>query len=265
MPEIITGPGLLFAIGAKLANDVCGPTAKYLGKELASYTEHGIKNLRRIFERGAEKLGAAKKHAGSVPPRVLKAVLQEGYFCEDEMQAEYLGGILASSKSPISRDDRGVTYTMLLSLLSSYQIRTHYLIYSCALTQKSHRWPDVAKWMRRGLGVTLIVADEVYVNAMDFSPTESRDPITEHVFTGLEKQGLLRKGLDVITPTEVGKKDWEGPAFRYVHLTLAGIELFLWGSGVGRRGLEAYHPDLLELELPTTMQPLELQLGEVNW
>src|SRR5208283_3371005 len=64
---------------------------------------------------------------------VLKEVLSEGYFCEDELQAMYLGGVLASSKSSVSRDDRAIAYCSLVSSLSSYQLRTHCILYSTIL------------------------------------------------------------------------------------------------------------------------------------
>ena len=242
----------------------CGPSAKYLSKELESYTRLGVKNLKRVFTKAAKRLETRRKKEGTVPPRVLKSVLQEGYFCEDELQAEYLGGILASSKGPTTRDDRGVTYSSLLSSLSSYQIRTHYILYSCILRSGEPPWDQIAKHMRR-LGVTVIIEDEAYVRTMEFSAQESPTPIIEHVFTGLQKHGLAENGLMVVLPNKriKGQPD---PPFRFFYPTFAGIELFLWGLGVGDRGFEAYTPDLLEDScLPATIKPLEIQWGKVSW
>lgn len=95
--EIITSSGLATALGAKLLLDVCGPTAKYVGGELASYTKIGTQNLRRVFEIAAKQLQAQNNTQGQVPPRVLKEILSEGYFCEDEFQALYLGGVLGDT------------------------------------------------------------------------------------------------------------------------------------------------------------------------
>ncbi len=230
MADIVSGTGLLFAVGAKLINDVCGPTAKYLGKELESYTKVGVSNLQRVFGNAAKRLKASGKTDGVVPPRVLKNVLQEGYFVEDELHASYLGGILASSKSPTSRDDRGVTYSVLLSSLSSYQIRTHYLLYSSILRAEQYRWDEMVKWMLRRMGITVAIEDEAYLRAMEFASDESPGPIIEHVFTGLQKHGLSEKGLTVVFPDKRIAKQ-PTPAFRYFYPTLAGIELFLWGLG----------------------------------
>jgi hypothetical protein len=265
MSEIISGTGLLLAVGAKLINDVCGPTAKYLGKEMESYTKVGIANLQRIFGNAAKRIELYHKGDGVVPPRVLKNVLQEGYFCDDQLQAEYLGGILASSKSSIARDDRGVTYSVLLSSLSSYQIRTHYLLYSCILVFKQRPWDEMLNWILNGLGITVAIDNDAYMNAMEFAGQERSGPILEHVFTGLQKHGLAEEGLSVIAPNK-SVKTQPDINFRYFYPTLAGIELFLWGLGVGDRGFEAYTPDLLNAgDLPKTITPINVQLGRVSW
>ena len=100
---------------------------------------------------------------------------------------------------------------------------------------------------------------------MDFASNESPGPIIEHVFTGLQKHGLSEKGLTVVFPDKRIAKQ-PTPAFRYFYPTLAGIELFLWGLGVGDRGFEAYTPELLnDGDLPSTITPLDVQLGQVSW
>lgn len=126
--ELIIGAGLTADVGAKLLLDVCGPSAKYLGGEFASYTKVGVENLKKVFTKAAHHVQKLNKNEGQVPPRVLKSILSEGYFCKDELQASYLGGVLASSKDPVPRDDRALTYCSMLSSLSAYKIRTHYIL-----------------------------------------------------------------------------------------------------------------------------------------
>lgn len=53
--------------------------------------------MRRIFENADRQL-SDEPVDGRVSPRVLRKVLQEGSFIEDELAAEYLGGVLASSR-----------------------------------------------------------------------------------------------------------------------------------------------------------------------
>jgi hypothetical protein len=59
----------------------------------------------------------------------LKEILENGAWCEEELQVEYFGGVLASSRTGISRDDRGAYFTSLISRLSTYQLRSHYIFY----------------------------------------------------------------------------------------------------------------------------------------
>ncbi len=87
---------------AKIVEKLLGPTAEYLGGGIRDYTKKGMTNLGRIFEHAAKILGDKLDEPGPVPPRVLKGILQEGYFCEDELTAKYFGGVLASSRSGVA-------------------------------------------------------------------------------------------------------------------------------------------------------------------
>jgi hypothetical protein len=267
--EIITSSGLAAAIGVKLLNDVCGPTAKYAGGELASYAKIGVQNLKRVFENAAKQLKAQDKIGGQVPPRVLKEILSEGYFCEDELQAMYLGGVLASSKGPVSRDDRAIAYCSLVSSLSSYQIRTHCILYSTILRathfhigEKPYPIKDVLPTIQKQ-SLTIVIREADYLAAMEFSEAEQPENIAQHSFVGLEKRGLSERGIYVCHPRN--PKKGEVP-FRYFYPTILGVELFLWGQGVGDCGLEAYKPDLLQkIKLPFTVEPYEVHPGQVGF
>src|SRR5205823_2957980 len=104
--------------------------ADYVGGEAKNLVERCNINLDNVFKIAVRKLRGRLAVPGSVSPRVLKHIIDEGAFCEDEMVAEYLGGILASSRQADGRDDRGVCFLNDIKSLSSYQVRTHYLIYS---------------------------------------------------------------------------------------------------------------------------------------
>ena len=127
------GTGLAFlgsALGsAKLIEKLLGPTAEYLGEGIQSWTKQRCKNVENIFTNAQDKLGNRIEEPGTVPPRVLKEILSEGSFCDDPLTTEYFGGLLASSRSQISRDDRGAYWSSLVTRLSSYHIRNHFLIY----------------------------------------------------------------------------------------------------------------------------------------
>jgi hypothetical protein len=242
--ELITGAGLTAAVGAKLLLDVCGPSAKYLGGEFASYTKTGVENLKQVFGKAARHIQKLKKTEGQVPPRVLKSVLSEGYFCEDELQASYLGGVLASSKGPVPRDDRALTYCSMLSSLSAYQIRTHYILYSSILRSAGDRLPEHMRWMSPRNDITVILGDQHYAKAMEFSDTEDAKLIAEHSFIGLENKGLSEGGMRVMNWSNI--VDGTPNPFRVLYPTTPGIELFVWSLGRGDEGISAYQPALLD-------------------
>jgi len=266
--EIITGSSLAAAVGVKLIYDVCGPTAKYWGGELTAYSKIGAENVRRIFENAAHRLKTIGKFEGQVPPRVLKAILSDGYYCEDELQALYLGGVLASSKGPVSRDDRAIAYCSLVNSLSSYQLRTHCIIYS-ALLRATHfkvggtLTPIKALntyWINKH-GLTVAIREVDYQLAMDFSTPEQPANIGQHSFVGLEEKGLCKGGVNVCQPQDKNEEP-----FRYFYPTLLGIELFLWGLGIGDYGLEEYRPELLKKTvLPFVVTPYETHAGHVSF
>src|SRR6266581_8296847 len=134
--ETSTGLTILgTAIGsAKLIERMLGPTADYIGGGVEAWTKKRVDNVTRIFRSAQNKLGVKLEREGSVPPRVLKEILQEGSFCDDELAAEYFGGVLASSRSEIPRDDRGSAMARLVGRLTTYQLRSHFLLYTVIKT-----------------------------------------------------------------------------------------------------------------------------------
>lgn len=262
--ELISSNPVIAALEAKLLYDVCGPTAKYVGNGLASYTEAGINNLKRVFSIAAERLKALGKSDGQVPPRLLKDILMEGYFCEDELGAQYLGGILASGKGPVSRDDRAVSHCALIASLSSYQLRTHYLLYSAILTLNEDRVAEILRWVRRGDGTTVLINAVEYIEAMEFAANEDQRILPEHAFIGLQQKGLVEEGLAVINPNS-NIRSMPREHFRFFRPTTSGIELFLWGLGVGDRGFSAYGPQLLCADLPRPIKPIHVELGRCSY
>lgn len=96
--------------GEQLIEKVLGPSFEYIGNNLMLLTEKMHLNLAKVFSNAENKLGPILNEGGSVPPKVLKSILENGAWCEEELQAEYFGGVLASSRKKNTRDDRGVFY-----------------------------------------------------------------------------------------------------------------------------------------------------------
>jgi hypothetical protein len=106
-----------------------GPTADYVGQGLKDLAAKAAENLHRVFIRSTALLGPNVDEPGAIPPRVLKDLLLEAPFVEDAVTSEYFSGVLASSRTSDGKDDRGVYFQSMLTRLSTYQIRTHYVLY----------------------------------------------------------------------------------------------------------------------------------------
>ena len=96
MIDPITALTLTFCSKSPLVIKVLGPTADYIGDGLKSFTEKRVQNLKRIFTLSSEKMDKQRILTESVPPRVLKNILDEGSYVDNELAAEYFSGALAA-------------------------------------------------------------------------------------------------------------------------------------------------------------------------
>lgn len=226
------------AIGSKeLVLKILGPTADYLGVGIKDWTERANKNVGRIFENARKKLGDAIDKDGAVPPKVLKGILNEGQFCDDELAADYFGGVLASSRTEISRDDRGASFIALVSRLSSYQIRSHFLFYRLfRLVHEGHS-ANIGDPAERA-SLRLFIPVDTYTAAMEPSLEERRMEMISHVMFGLTRENLIEQNFLFGMP-EALKRDFPDAqsAGILVNPSALGVELFLWAHGKGQSRL----------------------------
>jgi len=223
--------------GAKIVEKMLGPTAEYIGDGLRNWTERRVNNIANIFTKAKEKLGDRIEEPGAVPPRVLREVLNEGSFCDDPLTAEYFGGVLASSRSQVSRDDRGAFWLSIVARLSAYQIRSHFLVYRAIYDRFAGQdfqfnFDDRSK-------LSVFIPFSSYIRSMEFNQDERSQfqTLLDHSFFGLYKENLietfiygngenlkkrLRKNFNL--PEEGGI--WVTPS-------VLGVELFLWVHGQG--------------------------------
>jgi hypothetical protein len=164
--------------------------------------------------------------------KFFKGILEESPFCDDELTAEYFGGVLASSRTENGRDDRGASFLSLIGRLSSYQIRSHFFFYR------------IIRELYDGMGANLASPDgrrklrtfvplESYLLAMEFNDKENINVITPHVMFGLWREMLIESefgwGPDV-KASYPGATDAPGLFFSPSAL---GAGLFLWAHGRG--------------------------------
>lgn len=236
-PAII-GTGLAILGSKDLLVKLLGPSADYLGNEVKNFVAKCNINLDGIFAKAASKLGERMDEEGSVSPRVLKHVVDEGRFCEDDLTAEYYGGILASSKNRIGRDDRGVTLLAQVKDLSVYQLRFHFMAYMIvyrAFHGESLNLGDGNDCHK----MKVFVPMSVYETAMAFQDGEDPAAILSHCLFGLNRHNLLSdfaSGNAEFLQKKNKAIDASGVIFAP---TLSGAELFLWAIGLpGATGRE---------------------------
>ena len=216
---------------AKLLN----PSAEYLGERLK---ESIRENLERIVANAERKRVNKSGVRGQIPPKVLKTIINEGAYSNDEVAGEYFGGVLASSTTEIDRDDRGDRLAKLIGNMSVYQLRSHYLIYSTIseLFSNSGHSFDLSDNRAK---MEFFMSFQDYTNAMEFTQQEwSNGQILHHVLHGLDADGLVEHTWRF--------GDQESLKERFSGVPSAGIicgpsalgaELLLWAFGYGDKGL----------------------------
>lgn len=251
------------------------PSLKKVGDRLAKYTEKGLDNIDRVLGIADARLKQRRKGQGDYPTRVFQRVVQQAYSCEDELQASYLGGILASSRGTVSRDDRAAYYLSMIESLSSYQLRTHAIFYSAILRISPTEFARAKRHILRG-DVTVMITDRDYRRGMSFTRTEKPQIITPHVFNGLRQLRLVSGCLSAmmtINPERLGGPYVLSPKAKpmktlmhYFYPTSLGMELYLWGLGCGEKGIDAYAPALLkQANLPFVVSCHNIQFGQVSY
>ena len=228
---------------AYLAKDgvakLLGPTADYLGEGLRDLTQRRVESIGKMFTIASKKLGSQIEAPGQIPPRILKTVMHDASYCEDPLVLEYFGGVLASSRTEDGRDDRGVRLMKIVENLSTYQIRTHYLLYSTISNLFSNSGKQIGTTEHRS-ELRVFLPASSYATSMKFSKEEWDNPqIMHHIWHGLYSDGLI-EGDWLFGSREIIKRRFTSAPEDGIICQPAsmGAELFLWAFGYGDSPLE---------------------------
>lgn len=229
------GTGLTLFGSAKLMEKFFGPTIEYFGDGVKDFTQKRIKNLKKIFHNAFSKAETEINKKYSVPSQVLKSILDEGSLIEDTISIEYFGGVLACSRSGVYRDDRGKYFISLLSRLSTYQIRAHYIIYHVFKNiYNGKKIKSVRDLGDNELDNWVFIPAQTFIKAMDFQDSEIDESfnITTHILCGLEKENLIDGFQAGMIGNNLGRH-FDGARGQGIicGFSLSGIELFLWAYG----------------------------------
>lgn len=124
-------PGDEITITTKLA------VAGYIGTKLfGSALANMGDDINKLYVKGRDKLVevAIKKvinpdDGKHVNLRAARDILWNGAICEDEVCAEYFGGMLAAARSEDGKDDAVVHYVDTVKAMSARQLELHYIMY----------------------------------------------------------------------------------------------------------------------------------------
>jgi hypothetical protein len=229
-PLTIAGAGLAVLGSKDVLTKILGPTADYIGAEAAGLVKKCNINLDNIFVKASRKIGDDLDNPGAVSPRVLKHILDEGRFCEDELAAEYYGGMLAGSREETGKDDQCLPYLSKVKQMSVYQIKLHFAFYYQVL--KLHKGSD----LNLGLGNDLPKAGLFLPHEFLFQilPPEKQEQywdLMAHCVVGLNTHGLINTYS--YGEAEHLKKRFPNAEQRGIYLepNFVGAELFLWALG----------------------------------
>lgn len=284
-PETLLGAGLTAFASKDILFKILGPTADYLGEEVKDLIDKCNINIGDIFLKAYRKLGGNAEKPGAVNPRVFKNIFADGKYCEDDLVKEYFAGVLASSKTKDGIDDRGVTNSKLITNLSSYQIKTHYILYTLLrkafVPYNSVIYPGTNRDM-----MIIYIPTEIYFEAMgltgEFLSHDEKINILAHSMNGLRRNDLIEDDFiygDPIFFQQEKIKYKFGADFPMqenifsdhgitFQPTPGGMELYLWAHGMGN--ITHFHfldetlqfEGTIELTLPDTVDLLYKDLVE---
>lgn len=218
-------------------NRLLGPAADEVATALQRFTEYKLRNVGRVVEVADSKTSQAMIETGTIPLRVASRIIEEGSHSDDEVVIEYLGGVLASSRTHKGRDDRGNTYAAMVASLSTYHLRLHYLCYS--EFHRLFRGQSVNPYSARDFaGQSLLYYPLAsYVEFMDFDEDERQNfpAILLNSLYALHRESLIELGASGNTESlKHLAPHAPGPGVVW-YPTIAGMELFLWGMGEGQK------------------------------
>jgi len=240
--------------GKNLAVRLFGPLADHWGAELVERSKaRSARKTQALLDRAAEK---RPEGAGPVPPRVAYRAVEEAVLTDDELVVDYLSGVLAGSRSPTGRDDRGVVWTELIARMSALQLRCHFMIYR-SFVEALHG-TDVNLGVDRTKVRAVFNLEEFVPILLENDADMDLESAWNHVIWGLNR-------LDLIAFQAFGRVETldisDSIPYKTVLIvepTAAGVELYGWGAmGTSKLTLSNFGTDAIAVEPPTPVAPLE--------
>lgn len=258
--EIIEISGISSGATAVLYQ-LLSPSAKVFGERIGGLSEVACDNIESVLRKVANKI--SDDSVGTIPLRVGKSILQEVPYSDNEITQEYFAGVLATSKTQDNIDDRGVYFNDLVSKLSSYQLRAHFIFYS--LVNEKFLNSDLNVQVgKQANDMGIVMSSNEFLDTMNVSESMS-ETISGHIFSGLSKEDLITGAAyghsDKLNISKVSKiknnEELESHILKYTPTSL-GAELFLWS--IGRGDLPAYK--FLDIDNTENLSEIEFNMPQ---
>lgn len=265
-PELVQALGTT-GIGGKIVYDMLGPSAQVLGQRLAQAGENAVNNIGRLVLTTHAKLGDRVDEPGAIPTRSLVKALDEAAMSDDEIVAEYLGGVLASGRREDGTDDRGVYWTGMIGRLSVDQLRLHYALYdglrlSADLDRSVNLLMDTSrKALKSYVDYGSLLTTCGWLTGASFQMVDGRPAVDvadfqqaidrfSEAFSALHSEDLVddiygyggEEALKAHVPFEATR----GAGLVWIP-SVAGIRLYLWGHGHGDANVKTFLDEDLKI------------------
>lgn len=226
-----------------------GPACDEIGQSLAQ-TISGRRqaNVERILENADTK---GRTDAGPASMRMAGLLIGDASFCEDTVMAEYVGGVLASSREHGETDDRAVRWGAMVTSMAAYDVRMHYVLYAAAHRAVVAAGEDLP-WANRPLvgnrGLVCVPWHE-FGEAMALDEADDWLNVIHESLWTLDQRGLIDNMAiaDADGLRRYGREIQGRSAVMFVP-TVAGIRLFLYAHGMGHVTTMSFNSSQLDLQ-----------------
>lgn len=145
---------------------------------------------------------------------------------------DYLGGVLAASRTPDGRDDRAVAWSNLVTSLSSLQVRAHYLLYR-EWAEGLHNLDDLNLGLDTSRHLALMQVDlEEFCKVLVDESDIDFNVALGHSIVGLIRVGLLDESYSFGATKNLEHVSSNFDSVLEVNLSVMGMELYGWAQGL---------------------------------
>ena len=223
-------------IGVKdLIVAVAKPTMDHFGEVFRNLILPNYKiNLEKIIYTAEKKVkDRGIPEDNSVQAGVISEIFRDAAFQQGEMYAEYYGGVLASSQL-FNKNDIGKSICQIITKLSAYDLRFHFILYSCLKGKFKNKTINLGDNGDCGV-CRVFISKESFIRSMGFTDEESeyKDIIFSTCLHSLSREDLIYPEYSYAEKGFMKSRfGVEGSGF-ILGPTETGAALLMWAQGYG--------------------------------